>query len=108
MAGERVGRPERDPEAGLVAVVVERDRLGDRGREAHPVALEVAVVDPDRIEALVAGLARPATTSSTSPRAASPRPIGRARVRMATPMLAAQPRNRFTAGATAPTISTTT
>ena len=49
VASERVGGPERDPEAGLVAVVVERDRLGDRGREADPVAFEVAVVDPDRI-----------------------------------------------------------
>ena len=53
-------RPERDPEAGLVTVVIERDRLGDRGREAHPVALEVAVVDPHAIEARVARLAGPA------------------------------------------------
>ena len=108
MACEGVGRTERDAEARLVAVVVERDRLRDGGREADAVALEIAVVDPDRIEPLVAGLARPRpTTSSTSPRAASPRPMGRASVRMARPMLARQRRKRSTAGATAPRISTT-
>ncbi len=60
VAGERVGGAERDPEAGLVRVPVRGDRLGDRGREADPVTLEVAVVDPHRLQALVARLPRPA------------------------------------------------
>ena len=60
MAGERVGGPEGDPEAGFVLVAIGGDRLGYGRGEAHPVAFEVAVVDPDRIEALVACLARPA------------------------------------------------
>jgi len=60
VAGERIGRPERDPEARFVLVAIERDALGDRGREADPIALEVAVVHPDRIESLVARLAGPA------------------------------------------------
>ena len=59
MSRERVGGPERHPEPGLVAAVVEGDGLGDRGREGDAVALEVRVVDPDRIEPLVAGLPRP-------------------------------------------------
>ncbi len=59
MAGERIRGAERDPEATLVLATVRGDAERDRGREAHPVALEVAVVDPDRIEALVARRERP-------------------------------------------------
>ena len=60
VAGERVGGAERHAEARLVAVVVRGDRLRDRRREADAVALEVGVVDPDGVEALVARPAGPA------------------------------------------------
>ena len=58
MAGERVDGAERDPEAGLALdqapVAVGCDGRCDRRAEADRVALVVAVVDPDRIEACVA------------------------------------------------------
>ena len=63
MARIRVDGAERDPEARLALdqapVAVAADRGCDHGAEAHGVALEVGVVDPDRIEAGVPRAAAP-------------------------------------------------
>ena len=61
MAGERVHGPERDPEPlRAVVLAVPGQRARDHASEAHRVPLEVGVVDPERLEAAVAGGATPA------------------------------------------------
>ena len=50
MTGERVHGAERDPESAVVAGHRAAMARGDRRGEADRVALEVGVVDPDRIE----------------------------------------------------------
>ena len=63
VTGERIDGAEGHPEAGLAlheaSLAVLADGGRDRRAEAHRVALVVGVVDPDRIEAGVAGASAP-------------------------------------------------